>query len=60
MSPALTYEIVRFHYDGAEEIRETGLSLSEAQAHCQNPETSSRTASKPRLPGVWFDGYREE
>jgi len=45
----------------------TGLTLDEAQAHCQDPETSSRTAIGPAArrisranPGMdWFDGYTE-
>lgn len=47
------YEIVRFYADRPlhPEVRKTGLSLEEAQAHCQDPTT--------REEGVWFDGYRE-
>lgn len=43
----------------------TGLTLEEAQAHCSDPETSSRTcttAAKRRITrqhGEWFDGYQE-
>ena len=43
----------------------TGLTLEQAQAHCQNPETSSRTAKSAKarkytsLRGPWFDGYTE-
>lgn len=41
----------------------SGLTLAEAQAHCQNPETSSHTAISAwardytALHGPWFDGY---
>ena len=63
-----TYKIVRMYMNerlGKRTIR-TGLTLEEAQEHCRDPETSSRTAVK--APGVkrteqcgpWFDGYDEE
>jgi hypothetical protein len=44
----------------------TGLYLSEVQAHCQNPETSSKTctskAGRARTAkhGPWFDAYTED
>lgn len=53
-----TYKIVRYYAPGYEDhpdhhkIIRTGLTLAEAQAHCQDPST--------REPGVWFDGYRAE
>ncbi len=43
-----------------------GLTLAEAQAHCSNPETSSRTATgsvaraRTRRYGAWFDSYTED
>ena len=43
-----------------------GLTLEQAQEHCQNPETSSRTCQKREnldrtaINGPWFDGYNEE
>ena len=57
-----TYEIVRFYADRDEPSRvlETGLTLAEAQEHCNDPETSSSTATSPDEPGMWFDGFREE
>lgn len=62
-----TYKIVRMymnHY-GKRTIK-TGLTLEEAQAHCSDPETSSRTAQgragveRTKRCGPWFDGYDEE
>mgnify|MGYP003652046713 FL=1 len=62
-----TYTIVRFfqrHYN--QRVIATGLTLEEAQAHCKDPETSSRTATeaagvrRTRDHGNWFDGMREE
>lgn len=63
-----TYEIVRFYQDAdtPTEVLETGVTLAEAQEHCNDPETSSRTATsaeadtRTETMGAWFDGYREE
>ena len=46
-----TYSIVRFFQNGDNEVIQTGLSLEEAQEHCQQEDTHG--------PG-WFDGYTEE
>lgn len=64
-----TYKIVRF-YQNNEDLNRTvvtrGLTLEQAQAHCNDPETSSRTATSPEAVarteahGAWFDGYEEE
>ena len=62
------YSIVRFYRSASIRSRviKTGLTLEEAQEHCQNPETSSRTCTnavgrrRTRQIGDWFDGYREE
>jgi hypothetical protein len=65
MSDETTYKIVRFYADKDEVIAE-GLTLKEVQAHCKDPETSSRTCASPEglrrteEHGEWFDGYREE
>lgn len=61
---AETYRIVRF-YQGEgtrRRIIKTGLSLQEAQEHCSDPKTSSRTRAKsPAQEGKqWFDGYEKE
>lgn len=60
------YKIVRFYYNGApRRTIKTGLTLEQAQAHCNNPETSSKTATSAaakritRRNGAWFDGYEE-
>ena len=63
-----TYRIVRFYQTAktSRRIIKTGLTLDEAQAHCRDPQTSSRTATgahaveRTRLNGQWFDGYEEE
>lgn len=61
-----TYKIVRFYMNGGRRTIDTGLTLEEAQAHCQDPETSSRTATtakaraRTKANGPWFDGYEEE
>ena len=43
----------------------SGLTLEEVQAHCNDPETSSRTCTRAEgkrrtaQRGPWFDGYEE-
>jgi hypothetical protein len=55
------YKIIRFYADDrGRRSLQTGLTLTEAQAHCQDPETSSRTTTTDDEPGDWFDGYTEE
>lgn len=59
------YRIVRMyqHARCRKRIIDRGLTLAEAQAHCRDPQTSSRTATttaaKRRTAGCgpWFDGY---
>jgi hypothetical protein len=47
-------------------IMKRHLTLDEAQKHCKDPETSSRTARSRAAKkltercGAWFDGYEEE
>lgn len=62
------YKVVRFYFNRPWGYARTILdrvTLSEAQAHCSDPETSSRTATSPaarartRRSGPWFDGYEE-
>lgn len=59
------YKIVRHYFKGGKRTIETGLTLEEAQAHCEDPETSSSTCTtakgkaRTRRMGCWFDGYQE-
>jgi hypothetical protein len=46
-----TYKITRFRFDGDHRVIRRGLTLEEAQAHCQSPKTRGEG---------WFDGYGEE
>ena len=60
-----SYKIVRMFLNGSPRVVKRGLSLEEAQAHCQDPETSSKTCTKrskelTKAMGPWFDGYEEE
>jgi hypothetical protein len=60
-----TYKIVRFFKHKKRTIN-TGLSLDQVQAHCNDPETSSTTCTnaagraRTRKHGDWFDGYTAE
>jgi hypothetical protein len=61
-----SYKIVRSYQQGGKRTIQTGLTLEEAQEHCRNPETSSRTATSAKARartnarGAWFDGYEAE
>lgn len=61
-----TYEIVRFYFKGSPEVLQTGVTLEEAQEHCNGPEASWQTAKsadaikRTETHGMWFEGYREE
>lgn len=62
----MAYKIVRFFQDSNKSSRTVarGLSLKEAQAHCNDPETSTCTSAegrrRTRQHGPWFDGWTEE
>jgi len=62
----MTYKIIRYYMKGDNEVIMTGLTLEQAQAHCNDPQTSSRTATndeghrRSRKKGPWFDGYTKE
>jgi len=60
------YRIVRHFYNSGRKVTVKHVKLlADAQAHCKNPETSSRTATKAagrrrtRLYGPWFDAYTD-
>jgi hypothetical protein len=59
----MSYKIVRYYFDRRPQVLARGFTLEEAQAHCQDPETSSRTARsaiarrRTARIGAWFDGY---
>lgn len=62
-----TYKIVRHYQRGfQQEVLKTGLTLEEAQAHCNDPETCDKTCTRPENVqrtaehGPWFDGYYRE
>ena len=66
------YEVVKFTEKGRQEVITIGLTLQEAQKICNDPETSSMTARKPKgcdnderqiarwheQEKHWFYGYR--
>lgn len=65
----MTYKIVRMYEDktlrGEPNVIATGLTLEQAQTHCNDPETSSKTCKEShnvrhtRTYGKWFDAYTE-
>ena len=46
-----TYSVVRFYEHGDSAVLVRGLTLEQAQAHCQRDDTHGEG---------WFDGYRQE
>lgn len=60
------YKIVRFYQHKTRRTINTGLTLEQAQEHCNNPETSwqtcrlARNKKRTRLCGAWFDAYEKE
>ena len=46
-----TYKIIRFRFEGKNRTIKKGLTLEEAQEHCQRDDTKG---------DGWFDGYAEE
>jgi hypothetical protein len=61
----MSYRIIRHYFKRGKRIIKRGLTLEEAQRHCKDPETSSRTCTlaknvrRTRMYGDWFDGYEE-
>jgi hypothetical protein len=62
------FKIVRHYFSAGirRRVIRTGLTLDQVKAHCNDPETSSRTCTKAvgcrrtRQLGPWFDGYEED
>ena len=46
-----TYKIVRYRFKGENEVIEEGLTLEEAQEHCNREDSHG---------DGWFDGYTAE
>tara|TARA_R110001606_G_C15264854_1_gene638839 strand:+ start:546 stop:791 length:246 start_codon:yes stop_codon:yes gene_type:complete len=46
-----TYKIIRFRFNASNRTIKKGLTLEQAQAHCQDEKTSGEG---------WFDGYESE
>ena len=61
----MSYKIIRFFFNGGKRVIKRGLTLEQAQAHCNDPETSSSTCKlaanrrRTKQRGPWFDGYDE-
>lgn len=47
----MTYKIVRFRQNSKPRVIKRGLTLAEAQKHCNDPATEGKT---------WFDGYTKD
>ncbi len=62
------YSIVRFYQNAniRSRVINSGLTLAQAQEHCNDPDSSSSTTTtkvgKARTHnlGAWFDGYTED
>lgn len=60
------YKVMRFFFKGNKRTIMSGLTLAEAQSHCQDPESNSNTCTdktgkaRTRKHGMWFDGYEIE
>lgn len=56
-----TYKIIRFHRDSENPVHlrviKRGLTLEEAQAHCDREDTHEMGEDGH---AIWFDGYDEE
>lgn len=57
------YKIVRYYQSGKSRTIYKNLTLEQAQEHCRNRETNSKTCTLPKYKkltkkhGAWFDGY---
>ncbi len=60
------YKIIRMYFRGGRRTINTGLTLEEAQTHCQDKQTSSSTCTtytgkqRTKNLGEWFDTYTEQ
>ena len=60
----MLFKVVRFYLDSNRRRRTVKSGLG--QAHCRDPESSSRTATsavarrRTRERGPWFDGYEAD
>jgi len=60
------YDVVRFYRDARirQRVVLRAVTLEQTREHCNDPETSSATATsataraRTRRVGEWFDGYR--
>lgn len=61
----MPYKIIRFRFEGSNRVIKRGLTLEQAQAHCQRPDTR-QAVTKVHQDGSttehvkWFDGYESE
>ncbi len=66
MASEPTYSIIRMYFHHSNRVIKTGLTLEQAQAHCNHPETSSSTCTnsvgkgRTERMGPWFDGWEAE
>lgn len=47
----MTYSIIRYNFNAENEVIERGVSLEDAQEHCNREDTHGEG---------WFDGYTED
>ena len=52
------YKIVRFRFKGNNRTMQHGLTLEQAQAHCQREDTHAKMDKDGHR--AWFDGYTAE
>ncbi len=61
----MSYKIIRFYQNEKhpKQVIARGLTLEEAKAHCDDPETCSKTCgeaegvARTQEYGSWFDGW---
>ncbi len=61
-----TYKIIRHYHDKRARVMKRGLTLEQAQAHCNDPEASSSTCKTAKAKVItrrnreWFDTWTKE